>query len=83
MQSLNKPGGNITGMVALTVGLGLKRLEVLREMLPRQAAAGAEAQMIGALSQYPTRRRCYQQPIQVCASAARSDLDSPLSGGCG
>ena len=32
--SLNKPGGNMTGVTTLGVELGLKRLEVLRELIP-------------------------------------------------
>ena len=34
VQSLARPGGNTTGITALTVGLGQKRLEVLREVVP-------------------------------------------------
>jgi putative tryptophan/tyrosine transport system substrate-binding protein len=37
VQSLNRPGGNVTGVVSLTVGLGAKRLQVFREMLPNSA----------------------------------------------
>jgi putative ABC transport system substrate-binding protein len=33
--SLNKPGGNMTGVSTLGVELGLKRLEVLRELIPK------------------------------------------------
>ena len=32
--SLNRPGGNITGVATLTVELGPKQLEVLRELVP-------------------------------------------------
>jgi putative ABC transport system substrate-binding protein len=38
--SLNRPGGNITGVSYLAVELGPKRLELLREMLPKAAAIG-------------------------------------------
>jgi putative tryptophan/tyrosine transport system substrate-binding protein len=36
--SLNRPGGNITGVSNLAVELGPKRLELLREILPKAAA---------------------------------------------
>jgi putative ABC transport system substrate-binding protein len=38
--SLNRPGGNITGVSYLAVELGPKRLELLREILPKAAAIG-------------------------------------------
>jgi putative ABC transport system substrate-binding protein len=34
VSSLSRPDGNITGVTMLTVGLGAKRLEVLKELLP-------------------------------------------------
>jgi putative ABC transport system substrate-binding protein len=36
--SLNHPGGNVTGVVSLTVGLGVKRLQILRELAPNSIA---------------------------------------------
>ena len=40
VQSLNRPGGNLTGVVSLTVGLATKRFQVFRELLPGANAFG-------------------------------------------
>lgn len=38
--SLNRPGGNITGVTDLNVGVGSKRLELLRELVPSATIVG-------------------------------------------
>jgi len=38
--SLNRPGSNITGVTDLNVGVGPKRLELLRELVPSATAVG-------------------------------------------
>jgi putative ABC transport system substrate-binding protein len=38
--SLNRPGGNITGATFLSVALGAKRLELLRDLIPKLASIG-------------------------------------------
>jgi putative ABC transport system substrate-binding protein len=35
--NLNKPGGNVTGATTLGIGLGPKRLQILRELMPTGA----------------------------------------------
>jgi putative tryptophan/tyrosine transport system substrate-binding protein len=39
--SLNRPGGNLTGIAALTIELDPKRLELLCDLLPRARVIGA------------------------------------------
>ena len=38
--SLNRPGGNITGVTALANAVGAKRLQLLREIVPQSAVSG-------------------------------------------
>jgi putative ABC transport system substrate-binding protein len=38
--SLNRPGGNLTGVVTLNVDTGQKRLELMRELLPTATSVG-------------------------------------------
>ena len=38
--SLNRPGGNFTGVVFITTALGAKRLELLRQLVPNAITIG-------------------------------------------
>jgi putative tryptophan/tyrosine transport system substrate-binding protein len=41
VESLNRPGGNVTGIALLTIELDAKRLDLLREMMPAAGVIGA------------------------------------------
>jgi putative tryptophan/tyrosine transport system substrate-binding protein len=63
--SMNRPGGNVTGITVLTSGLFAKRLELLREMVP-----GAE--IIGLLRNRNNPNSVAETEEIVAAAAARS-----------
>jgi putative ABC transport system substrate-binding protein len=62
--SLNRPGGNMTGVTNMNVGVGSKRLELLHELLPT-------AKVFGVLVD-PTTRVLGEDFLRVLQSAART-----------
>ena len=62
--SLNRPGGNLTGVTILTVELGPKRLELLHELVPTATTI--------ALLVNPSRSQLCRAPLQELQAAARS-----------
>jgi putative ABC transport system substrate-binding protein len=87
VSSLNRPGGNLTGVTTLNVEIGPKRFEVLRELLPTATAmailinpnnhpAVVEAQTTQALqSAHPLGL----QMIHVLQASTEQELDSAFS----
>ena len=67
IESLNHPGGNITGVIPLISLLGPKRLELLHEMVPK-------AKNIAMLSN-PTHTDAAQQVSDMQQAARRLGLD--------
>ena len=39
VESLNRPGGNVTGIALLTIELDAKRMDLLREMIRQQTSS--------------------------------------------
>ena len=62
VDSLNRPGGNVTGVTSLNVEIGPKRLELLRELLP---AATTIALLVN-----PTSPRLAEQFLRAIEAAA-------------
>ena len=82
--SYNRPGGNITGINFLQISLEHKRLELLREMIPK---AGVIAVLLNpnnpnAESQsndVQAAARALDQPILVLRTATDRDLEAALA----
>jgi ABC-type uncharacterized transport system substrate-binding protein len=63
VSSLNRPGGNITGVTNITVGLGAKRLDLLHELAPRAVTVAVLGDQTGGT--YETQRA----ELEMAASA--------------
>ena len=82
--SLNRPGGNITGVAFLVTGLGAKRLDLLRQLVPK-ATLIAHLVNPGSVDTEAERRdvqgaaqRLGQQLIVLDASSAR-DIETSFA----
>jgi putative tryptophan/tyrosine transport system substrate-binding protein len=82
--SLNKPGGNVTGMMVLSGDLEAKRLELLHEMVPGGAplgylldpkfdAADAQRQAVEAAG------RAFGQQVRIVEASSDSDLENAFA----
>jgi putative ABC transport system substrate-binding protein len=61
--SLNRPGGNITGIANLSIGLIEKQIEIMREVIPKATAFGA---LLNPTAQtFPL----YESDVQTAAAA--------------
>jgi putative tryptophan/tyrosine transport system substrate-binding protein len=77
--SLNRPGGNVTGIGALTIELDAKRLELLNELVPSAAIGAlvnpsrpdADAQLRGV----HTAARALGRRLVVVSAQAERDLE--------
>jgi putative tryptophan/tyrosine transport system substrate-binding protein len=67
--SLNRPGGNLTGVTALALELGPKQLELLREVVPTATVIALLVKRPVPYLPRPNRETCRRRP-------ARSDCSS-------
>jgi putative tryptophan/tyrosine transport system substrate-binding protein len=82
--SLNRPGGNATGVTLLTAELEAKRLELLHEMVPKAATIGLLVNPTGPSSALETREtqeatRTSGLQLNVFNANSENDLDAAFA----
>jgi len=84
VSSLNRPDRNLTGVVSLTVGLGVKRLQVLEELLPNAGVfamlvnpknPAAESETEGVLA----AAKASGQNIAILKASTASEIDAAFA----
>ena len=87
VESLNRPGGNMTGVMFYNSGLGPKRIELLRQLMPSAAAIGLlvnpnnpNAEDDGDEITQAGRTSASASRSSTPAATARSTRCSPISG---
>jgi putative ABC transport system substrate-binding protein len=79
--SLNRPGGNVTGLALLTVELAAKRLELLHELLPTATVVAILVNPATPLTQPETRgvrdaARSLGLQLHVLNASTESEIDT-------
>jgi ABC-type uncharacterized transport system substrate-binding protein len=77
--SLNRPGGNVTGVAQLTGELGLKQLELLRELVPTADVIGLLSNPTNPASELRSREsaaRMLGREIRIVNAASENDLNA-------
>jgi putative ABC transport system substrate-binding protein len=85
VSSINRPGGNITGVSFLSVELGAKRLELLREFVPKVVSiallvnpnnTNAEPQ----IKETQSAAMGFGLKLEVLKASSKTDFDSAFAG---
>ena len=82
--SINRPGGNITGVSVFTTTLEAKRLELLHELVPKAPVVGVlfDPNWSGATEQLPeieAAARAIALTIQVLNVSSEGDIDAAFA----
>jgi len=82
--SLNRPGGNLTGVSNLNVELGPKRLQLLRELVPTAASIAllinpANRNAESLLQEHQVAARTFGLPLHVAYARTDRDLDTAFA----
>jgi putative ABC transport system substrate-binding protein len=84
VESINRPGGNITGVSVFTTTLEAKRLELLHELLPKTGLFGVlfDPHWSGASDQLPeieTAARTMGQSIHILEASGEAEIDAAFA----
>ena len=84
VQSLNRPGGNATGMTLLTGPLGQKRIEQLRELIPKAALIAMLANPISPdavpeIRDVQVAAQANNLELKMYNASTRAELDAAFS----
>ena len=86
--SLNRPGGNITGVVFIVSEIGAKRLELLRQLVPNVTTIGMLVNPNSPETEAERRETCWRRASRsgsnsvFSMSAATAKLRTPLQRWC-
>jgi len=85
VSSLNRPGGNVTGVTFITAALAAKRLELLRDLVPKAAMIGVLINPTNQLAATQLKdlqagARTLGQPIEVVNASNEGELETRLRG---
>jgi putative tryptophan/tyrosine transport system substrate-binding protein len=83
--SLNRPGGNLTGIMQLFGALGAKRLELIRELVPSLSVLAVlsnpnNPNASDHLDDVQTAARSIGQQIEVFRASSESEIDNAFAG---
>jgi len=81
VESFNRPGGNVTGVALLTVELDAKRIELLREIVPKAQVIAAliDASRFEAETQIKSVQEAAQsvgRPLVIASAKTEGDFDA-------
>jgi putative ABC transport system substrate-binding protein len=82
--SLNRPGGNLTGVTVRSIELGPKRLELLREVVPQAALIGilsnpSGLSVVGSTSDIQAAARSVGQEIVILNVRTGEEIDAAFA----
>jgi putative ABC transport system substrate-binding protein len=82
--SLNRPGGNVTGVSAIPTALGPKRLELLRALMPKAGRIGLLVNVNSpdaevTMQEVPAAARRLGQEIIVATAGSEPEMDAAFA----